>query len=185
MADIVVVNKVDVAAATDVQAVVDEAHAVNPAAAIVRAASPVRLDDPAAVRGRRAIVVEDGPTITHGGMPHGAGYVAAVAAGATIVDPRLSADAAMRAVFAQYPHIGKVRARAIGYDAGQLAALRATLDRAEADVVVSATPLDPIALIALDKPSCGRATSSPMPVTRRSALSWNGFLTRGGGRRPD
>ena len=108
MADIVVVNKVDVAAAADVQAVVDEARAVNPAAAIVRAASPVRLDDPAAVRGRRVIVVEDGPTITHGGMSYGAGYVAAVAAGATIVDPRVNADPAMRAVFAQYPHIGKV-----------------------------------------------------------------------------
>jgi predicted GTPase len=66
------------------------------------------------------IVVEDGPTITHGGMSYGAGYVAAVAAGATIVDPRVNADPAMRAVFAQYPHIGKV-VPAIGYDAAQLA----------------------------------------------------------------
>ena len=182
MADIVVVNKVDVAAAADVQAVVDEAHAVNPAAAIVRAASPVRLDDPAAVRGRRVIVVEDGPTITHGGMSHGAGYVAAVAGGATIVDPRVSADPAMRAVFAQYPHIGKV-VPAIGYDAGQLAALRATLNRAEADVVVSATPLDLTALVALDKPVVRARYEFADAGNPTLGALVDRFLARGGGRR--
>ncbi len=151
MADLVVVNKVDAARAVDVQAVVDEARAVNPRATIVRAASPVRLADPAAVRGRRALIVEDGPTITHGGMPYGAGYVAAVAAGAEIVDPRASADPALQAVFEAYPHIGRVLP-AVGYDAAQLEALRTTINRAAADVVVSATPLDLAALVALDKP---------------------------------
>ena len=156
---------------------------MNPTAAIVRAASPVRLDDPAAVRGRRAIVVEDGPTITHGGMSYGAGYVAAVAAGATIVDPRVSADPAMRAVFAQYPHIGKV-VPAIGYDAGQLAALRATLNRAEADVVVSATPLDLSALIALDKPVVRARYEFADAGDPTLGAIVDRFLARGGGRRP-
>ncbi|MBI2199357.1 MAG: GTPase, partial [Candidatus Rokubacteria bacterium] len=77
MADVVVVNKVDAASAADVEGVVDEVRAVNPRAPVVRAASPVRLDDPERVRGRRVLVVEDGPTITHGGMPYGAGFVAA------------------------------------------------------------------------------------------------------------
>jgi predicted GTPase len=123
MADVVVVNKVDAARASDVEAVVDEARAVNPRATIVRAASPVTLSDPDAVRGRRAIVVEDGPTITHGGMAYGAGYVAAVAAGAVIVDPRPSADARVRSAFDTYPHIGRVLP-ALGYDAEQLEGLR-------------------------------------------------------------
>ena len=115
-------------------------------------ASPVRLDDPGAVRGRRVLVVEDGPTITHGGMPYGAGYVAAVAAGAArIVDPRLSAHPAIRAVFARYPHIGHVLP-AVGYDAAQLEALGETVNRSEADVVVAATPIDLAALVRLEKP---------------------------------
>ena len=151
MADVIVVNKVDAARVADVQAVVDEARAANPRAAIVRAASPVTLADPEAVRGRRALVVEDGPTITHGGMPYGAGYVAAVAVGADVVDPRASAHPAIAAVYAAYPHIGRVLP-AVGYDATQLEALRATIARADADVVVSATPLDLAALIAVDAP---------------------------------
>ena len=151
MADVVVVNKVDTAPAADIQAVTAEVRAVNPLAQIVLAASPVRLDDAAAVRGRRVIVVEDGPTITHGGMPYGAGYVAAVAAGAVPIDPRASADRVMSAVFAQYPHIGKVLP-AVGYDSAQLEALRETINRSDAQVVVAATPLDLAALIPLDKP---------------------------------
>jgi predicted GTPase len=132
--------------------VIGEARALNPRATIVRAASPVRLDDPAAVRGRRVLVVEDGPTLTHGGMAYGAGYVAATAGGAgAIVDPRASAAPGVREVFAKYPHIGAVLP-AVGYDAGQLLGLRETINRASADVVVAATPLDLAALIALEKP---------------------------------
>ena len=125
---------------------------------------------------------EDGPTITHGGMPHGAGYVAAVAAGATIVDPRVSADPAMRAVFAQYPHIGKV-VPAIGYDAGQLAALRVTLNRADADVVVSATPLDLTALVALDKPVVRARYEFADAGNPTLGALVDRFLARGEGRR--
>jgi predicted GTPase len=152
MADVVVVNKVDAAPPGNVQTVIDEVRAVNPTATIVRAASPVRLDDPAAVQGRRVLVVEDGPTLTHGGMGYGAGWVAATQAGAAaVVDPRASATRGVREVFARHPHIGPVLP-AVGYDAAQLEALRETINRAAADVVVAATPLDLAALIAIDKP---------------------------------
>lgn len=151
-ADVVVINKVDAASSADVHHVTDEVRALNSRAPIVRAASPVRLDDPAAVRRRRVLVVEDGPTITHGGMPYGAGFVAATHAGAAaIVDPRPAAVPAVQAIFQQYPHIGRVLP-AVGYGAAQLQALRETINRAAADVVVSATPIDLAALIHIDKP---------------------------------
>jgi len=152
MADVVVVNKVDAASRGDAQHVIDEVRAVNPRAQVVRAMSPVRLDDPEAVRGRRVLVVEDGPTITHGGMAYGAGYVAATgAAAATIVDPRLSAVPTIREVFLRYPHIGPVLP-AVGYGPAQLEALRETIDRADVEVVVAATPIDLAALIQVSKP---------------------------------
>ncbi len=152
MADVVVINKVDAAPAGNVQAVIDEMRAINAKAPIVTAASPVRLDDPEAVRGRRVLVVEDGPTLTHGGMAYGAGYVAATKAGArAIVDPRASGSPGVREIFARYPHIGPVLP-AVGYDTDQLEALRETINGADADLVVAATPLDLAALIALEKP---------------------------------
>ena len=157
MADVVVITKVDAASAGDVQRAVDEARGVNPTAPIVRAASPVRLDDPGAVRGRRVLVVEDGPTLTHGGMAYGAGYVAATAAGAAeIVDPRPHAAPALRELFARYPHLGRVLP-ALGYGAAQVAALRETIRAAACDVVVAATPIDLAALLALDRPPVVRA----------------------------
>jgi predicted GTPase len=127
-------------------------RAVNPRAKLVRAASPVVLDDPAAVRGRRVLVVDDGPTLTHGGMPYGAGYVAAVRAGAAeIVDPRESAAAEVRELYARHPHLGPVLP-AVGYDAAQLEALRETIAGSRAELVVSGTPLDLAARIAPGKP---------------------------------
>jgi predicted GTPase len=152
MADVVVVNKVDAASAADVQSAIDEVRRVNPRARVVRTASPVRLDDPGAVAGRRVLVVEDGPTITHGGMPYGAGFVAASAAGAAaIVDPRSAAVAEVAAVFAAHPHIGRVLP-AVGYGPAQVEALRATIERSDAEVVVSGTPIDLAALLAIAKP---------------------------------
>jgi predicted GTPase len=152
MADIVVVNKVDAASTAAVQQVIDEVRQVNPCAPLIRAASPVRLDDPEAVRGRRVLVVEDGPTITHGGMPYGAGYVAATNAGAAeIVDPRPAAAPEIAGVFSQYPHIRKVLP-ALGYGDVQLSGLQRTINDASADVVVAATPIDLAALLQVDKP---------------------------------
>jgi len=152
MADIVLVAKADAADPGAVQQVIASARRANPGAAILRGSMPVRLDDAAAVTGLRVLVVEDGPTITHGGMPHGAGYVAALQAGAAaIVDPRASAAPEIAAVYAQYPHIGPVLP-AMGYSPAQLEALRRTINSARADVVVAATPIDLAALIELDKP---------------------------------
>jgi predicted GTPase len=150
MADVLVINKIDAAPPSDVELAEQGLRALNSSAVVVRAASPVRLDDAAAVTGKRVLVVEDGPTITHGGMSHGAGYVAAVAAGADVVDPRRTAAPAIFEVFAAYPHIGKVLP-AVGYDAAQLAALQATVNDADVDVVVSATPVDLGRLLHLDK----------------------------------
>ncbi len=153
MADVIIVNKVDAAPNEDIDWVIREVRALNPGATIVRAASPVRLDDPAAVRGRRVLVVEDGPTITHGGHPHGAGHAAATAAGAAeIVEPRESAGPAIRAIYDRYLHIGAVLP-AVGYDAAQLEDLRRTIDESRAEVVVVATPIDLAARIGFNKPA--------------------------------
>ena len=152
MADIVLLAKTDAADAGTVQQVMDAARRANPGAAIVRGSMPVRLDDAAAVSGRRVLVVEDGPTLTHGGMPHGAGYVAALQAGAAaIVDPRACAAAEIAAVYAQYPHIGPVLP-ALGYTPAQLEALQQTINSARVEVVVSATPIDLAGLISLEQP---------------------------------
>ena len=151
-ADVVVVNKVNAAPPADVARAIEGARQLNPRAPVVRGALGVRLDAPERVRGRRAIVVEDGPTITHGSMPHGAGLVAATSAGAAaIVDPRGAAVPEVAAVYAQYPHIGPVLP-AVGYSAAQVAALQATLERADADVVVGATPVDLGRLVTVSKP---------------------------------
>ena len=149
-ADVVVVNKADSASADQVARAIEVVREVNPRAPIVRGASPVRLDDPEAVRGRRVLVIEDGPTLTHGSMPHGAGFVAARAVGAIVVDPRSAATPPIREVFARYPHIGPVLP-AVGYSAAQLDALRATIDAAVADLVVAATPVDLARLISVSK----------------------------------
>ncbi len=152
MADAIVVAKVDSAAPADVERVRAEVAAVNPRAAVLRGASPVRLDDAAAVHGRRVLVVEDGPTLTHGGMPSGAGLVAVQSLGdATVVDPRRSATPEIAAVYAAHPHIGPVLP-AVGYGPAQLAALAATIARARPDVVVAATPVDLGRLIQCEAP---------------------------------
>jgi predicted GTPase len=152
MADVVVVNKVDAAAGADVQRAIQAVRAVNGTAAVLRAASPIELDDPAAVRGRRVLVVDDGPTLTHGGMAYGAGFVAATAARPLeIVDPRESAPPGLRAVFERYPHLGKVLP-AVGYGEAQLADLRAAIEGSRAEVVVSGTPLDLAARLGGAKP---------------------------------
>jgi predicted GTPase len=151
MADLLVVNKVDAASPDDVATAIEELRAVNAAAPILRAASPVHLDDAAAVRGQRVLVIEDGPTITHGGMGYGAGYVAASAAGAAeIVDPRITAAPEIQAVFRAHPHIGRVLP-AVGYGTAQLQSLAATVNASPADIVVSATPIDLARLVTINK----------------------------------
>jgi predicted GTPase len=150
MADVFVLNKIDSATAADISAAEEGLRAIRPGVPIVRARSPIRLDEPDALAGRRVLVVEDGPTITHGGMAHGAGYLAARAAGAEIVDPRTHAAAALREVYAAYPHIGAVLP-AVGYGVAQLQALQDTINAAEVDVVVVATPIDLGRLLRINK----------------------------------
>jgi predicted GTPase len=142
LADVVVVNKVDSAAAQAVDAVLASVEAVNPAATVIRAASPPRLDPGPELRGRRVLVVEDGPTLTHGEMPFGAGLVAAREAGAAaIVDPRPYALGSIAATIEAWPRLGTVLP-AMGYSDDQLAELEATINAADCDVVVTSTPID-------------------------------------------
>jgi predicted GTPase len=149
MADIVVINKVDSASAQQVDTAIANVQRINARAVIVRAASPVTLD--ADIAGKRVLVVEDGPTLTHGGMAYGAGYVAARRAGAVIVDPRPYLAPELRELLARYPHVGPVLP-AVGYDEAQRAALRATIEASAADVVVAATPIDLAALLRPTRP---------------------------------
>ena len=151
MADVLLINKTGAAPPADVAALAVRLRTINPTATILRGDLPVRLDDPDAVRGRRVLVIEDGPTVTHGGMRSGAGFVAAQAAGAVIVDPRPFAAPVLRAVFAANPHLGPVLP-AFGYSSAHLAALTETIAAAQVDLVVSATPIDLAALIEIGKP---------------------------------
>jgi len=151
-ADVVVVSKVDTAPPASVAAARAGAHEVNPRAPVLLGRSEVRLDDPARVRGRRALVIEDGPTLTHGGMAFGAGLLAARAAGAAeIVDPRPFAPARLQAVLARYPSLGPVLPM-LGYADEDVEDLRRTLAAAEADVVVVGTPIDVARLVGIDRP---------------------------------
>ncbi len=152
MADVVVVAKTNSASEVDIQRVSETARSLAPDAPVVRAASIVSLDDLAQVAGKRVLVVEDGPTITHGGMAYGAGYVAASQAGVKeIIDPRLSAVGDIAEVFRQYPHIGKVLP-AMGYSAKELVELQATINGSSADAVIAGTPIDLSHIMQLDKP---------------------------------
>ena len=142
LADVVVVNKVDSADPVQIERVLADVASINPDAVIVRASSPVTLDHGPSLVGAAVLVVEDGPTITHGGMPFGAGMVAAQRGGAAaLVDPRPYAVGSIAETFERYPHIGSVLP-AMGYSDEQLLELEQTINATNCDVVVSATPVD-------------------------------------------
>lgn len=142
MANIVIVNKVDTADYANVLKVREQIEKVNPAAIVIEAASPIFVDDPAAVRGKRVLVVEDGPTLTHGEMSYGAGVIAAKRFGAAeIVDPRPFAVGSIKDTYAKYPSTGAVLP-AMGYGAKQIAELEATINATQVDLVIAATPID-------------------------------------------
>jgi predicted GTPase len=152
LADIVVVNKIDSAYPEDVATVVADVTSVNPRALIIKAASPVSLDTVEPLVGKRVLVVEDGPTITHGGMPYGAGTVAARQGGATdLVDPRPFAVGTIAETFAKYPAIGSVLP-AMGYGEKQLAELEETINATDCDAVVTGTPMNLARLIDIRHP---------------------------------
>ncbi|HEX7256212.1 MAG TPA: cyclic 2,3-diphosphoglycerate synthase [Gaiellaceae bacterium] len=142
LADVVVVNKLDSAAPEQVARVMADIEAVNPDATVIRAESPVELADPLALAGKTALVVDDGPTITHGEMAYGAGTVAARGAGASeIIDPRPWAVGSIADVYDRFPHIGHVLP-AMGYGEKQLQELEDTINAIPCDVVVTGTPID-------------------------------------------
>ncbi|MGH2655560.1 MAG: cyclic 2,3-diphosphoglycerate synthase [Actinomycetota bacterium] len=152
MADVVVINKVDAASAEQIQRVEASVRELNPGAMVIKAESPVTVDRPEDIRGKRALVIEDGPTLTHGEMKFGAGVVAAQREGAAeIVDPRPFVTGSLTAVFEQYD-VGPVLP-AEGYSPQQLAEMEATITAADADVVVIATPIDLRHLIRITKPA--------------------------------
>jgi len=152
MADVIVINKMDSASAQQVNELTETIRQSNPKAMVIRANSAVRLDDPDAVKGKRVLVVEDGPTLTHGEMKFGAGVVAARAHGAAeIVDPRPWAIGTIAATFLKYD-VGPVLP-AMGYSPGQLAEMEQIIDAADADVVVIGTPIDLRAVIEISKPA--------------------------------
>jgi predicted GTPase len=152
MADVIVINKMDSAAIEQVNQLMDTIRELNPTATVVRANSRVSVDDPEAIRGKRALVVEDGPTLTHGEMKFGAGVVAARTHGAAeIVDPRPWAVGSIAETFRKYD-VGPVLP-AMGYSDGQLAEMAQIIDSAEVDVVVIGTPIDLRRVIEISKPA--------------------------------
>jgi predicted GTPase len=153
MADIVVINKVDTAKPEDVQTVEDNVRKVNPNAKIIRAKSPVSVDDPDAVRGKRVLVVEDGPTLTHGEMTFGAGHVAARQFGAaTLVDPRPYAVGSIKDTFEKYSHLTEILP-AMGYGDTQVSELQQTINAIDCDLVLIGTPIDLERLLEIEKPA--------------------------------
>jgi len=153
LADVVVVNKVDSATSENVDAVVAAVARLNPRARIILATSPIAVDDPEVIRGKRVLVIEDGPTLTHGEMQYGAGILAARQFGASeIIDPRPYAVRSIAETYEKYPRTGNLLP-AMGYSGEQLKDLETTINRVPCDSVVIGTPIDLRRIVTIDKPS--------------------------------
>jgi predicted GTPase len=152
MADVCIINKVDTASGEEVRRVRNNLLEVNPDATIIEAASPISVTDPSMIKNKRALVIEDGPTVTHGDMAYGAGYVAAQKYGAKeIVDPRPYLHGSLKETFETYPHLTKVLP-AMGYGEKQVRDLQQTVAAADCDVVVMGTPIDLTRIMDIGKP---------------------------------
>jgi predicted GTPase len=152
-AHVVIINKIATAPADGVEAVRAAVRELNPEALVIDAASPLRVTDADTIRGRRVLVVEDGPTLTHGGMKYGAGVLAARMHGAAeIVDPRPFAVGLIAETFERYPDIGPLLP-AMGYGEEQVRDLELTIARAPVDLILIATPIDLRRVMRLDKPA--------------------------------
>ncbi len=151
-ADVFVINKVDTALPEKVYEVRESLYALNPDAIVIEAASPLFVDQPESIRGKRVLVIEDGPTLTHGEMAYGAGWVAARRFGASaIVDPRPYAVGSIIATYRKYPNTGPILP-AMGYGDDMTHDLEATINNAQVDLVISATPIDLTRIIKVNKP---------------------------------
>ncbi len=152
LADVFVINKVDTANPENVITVRENLRAINPEAVIIEGASPLFVDDPDGIRGKRVLVIEDGPTLTHGGMAYGAGWVAAKRFGASeIVDPRPFAVGSILATYQKYPGTGAILP-AMGYGNEMVKDLENTVNASDVDMVISATPIDLTRIIEVNKP---------------------------------
>ena len=152
MAGVIVINKMDTATPEGIEKVRASIRAVNPGAQVVEAASPIFVDKASEIRGKRVLVVEDGPTLTHGEMTYGSGTVAARKFGAgEIVNPRPYATGKIRQTFDRYPNIGALLP-ALGYGDEQVHDLEDTIRRVPCDLVIVATPVDLTRIIRIDKP---------------------------------
>jgi predicted GTPase len=152
MADVIVINKMDTARPENVKRVEDNVKLLNPNATIIRCRSRITVENPESIRGKSVLVVEDGPSITHGELPYGAAYYAARLNGAReIIDPAPFAVGAIRDAMQQYSHLS-VAVPTVGYGAGQISDLQETINRVPAEIVVSATPVRLSAIAKLNKP---------------------------------
>jgi len=152
MADLLIVNKVDTADPVKVEEVLDNCRRFNPEATVLKCRSVITVDDPELIRGKKALVVEDGPTLTHGGMTYGAGWFAAKNAGAAeIVDARPYAVGTIKATYEKYPNASAILP-AMGYGDTQVKELEETINATPADVVVEGTPIDLKRIITVNKP---------------------------------
>jgi predicted GTPase len=156
MADVIIINKVATANPENVQQVRENVESINPGAVILDAASPISVDDPSILKGKRVLVVEDGPTLTHGGMKYGAATIAAKRAGvASLVDPRPFLVGELQDTFESYPELG-ILLPAMGYGEAQVRDLEATLARAAeggVEAVVVGTPIDLAKLVKIPVPN--------------------------------
>ena len=153
MADIVVINKIDTADPKNVDRLRNTVREVCPKAIIVEAASPLIVDNPQEITGKRVLVIEDGPTLTHGEMPYGAGMIAARKWGAAeTIDPRPWAVGSIKQTFETYTHIGSLLP-AMGYSPKQVKELEETVNRIDCDLVIIATPIDLRRVMKIDKPT--------------------------------
>jgi len=153
MANVVIINKVDTADPKNVEKVKKNIKKVNPKARVLEAASPVTVDKPELITGNRVLVIEDGPTLTHGNMPYGAGAVIAKKLGAReMVDPRPYAVGSIKQTYEKYTHLSTILP-AVGYGDKQIAELKATIDRTPCDAVVIGTPIDLRRVMTIDKPT--------------------------------
>jgi predicted GTPase len=153
LADVIIINKIETATFEGIEMVRDSIRQLNPKAAVVEAASPIYVDKPELIKNKRVLVVEDGPTLTHGEMEYGAGVVAAQKYGAAeLVDPRPYTVASITATFNKYPAIGTLLP-AMGYGPKQVKDLQTTIARTKCDAVIIATPIDLSRIIKINKPT--------------------------------
>jgi len=151
MADVIIINKIDSADPKNVKIILDNAKEMNPKAKIIRANSKIKVDNPELIKGKKVLVIEDGPTLTHGGMTFGAGVVAAQKLGCELVNPRYSAVGSIEEIFKKYPQLENLLP-AMGYGKKQMKELEETINKIRCDAVVVGTPIDLGKLLKVNKP---------------------------------